>query len=106
MHTAKKTPVGNGGEKRNVKCSKKEKDIDEITCCALWGAYERRSGGGGWKFVSDVDPEDSVAQQDADLEANPCPAVERQVETGDVHQHEENAWDQKPHYVQQGAPTD
>lgn len=69
-------------------------------------AYERRPCGGGWKFVSDVDPEEGVAQQDADLEANPRPAVERQVEAGDVHQHEEDARDQEPHHVQQGAPAD
>lgn len=69
-------------------------------------AYERRPGGGGWKFVGDVDPEDGVAQQNADLEANPCPAVERQVEAGDVHQHEEDARDQEPHHIQQGAPAD
>lgn len=83
-----------------------KKDIDEIACCALRVAYEGRPGGGGWKFIRDVDPEDSVAQQDADLETNPCPAVQRQVETGDIHQHEEDARDQEPHYVQQGAPAD
>lgn len=71
-----------------------------------FSAYERRPGGGGWKFVSDVDPEDCVAQQDADLEANPRPAVERQVEAGDIHQHEEDARDQEAHNIQQGAPAD
>lgn len=78
----------------------------DIICCAPWVAYERRPSGGGWKFVSNVDPEHSVTQQDTDFKANPCPAVQRQVETGDVHQHQEDAWDQETHHIQQGAPTD
>lgn len=71
-----------------------------------YSTYEWSSGGSGRKFICDVDPEDSVAQQNADLKDNPCAAVQRQVEAGDVHHHEEDAWDQEPHHVQQGAPAD
>lgn len=67
--------------------------------------YERRPDGGGGQLLGDVHPEDGVAQQDADLKHDARAAVQRQVEAGDVHQHEEDAGDEETYHVQQGAPA-
>lgn len=67
---------------------------------------ERRSDRRGRQVVGQVDPEDGVAQQDADLEGDVGSAVQGQVEARHVHQHQEDAGDEEAHHVQQGAPAD
>lgn len=60
----------------------------------------------GRQLISQVDSEDGVAQQDADLKGNSCAAVQRQVETHHVHQHEEDARDEEADHIQQRASAD
>lgn len=67
---------------------------------------ERSPESSGRQLISQVDSEHSVAQKDADLKGNPCAAVQRQVETHHIHQHEEDAGDEEANHIQQGAPTD
>lgn len=69
-------------------------------------AYEWSSDCRLRQVVRHVDPEDSVAQQYADLEGDARAAVQGQVEANHVHQHEEDAGDEQAHHVQQGAPAD
>ena len=45
-------------------------------------------------LIHEVDPEDSVAQEDANFERYPCACVRWQVEADDVHYHEEDAGDE------------
>lgn len=61
---------------------------------------------GGRQLVHQVDSEDGVAQQDADLKGDACAAVQWQIEAENIHQHEEDAGDEQTHHVQQGAPPD
>lgn len=103
MHTAKNTPAhkkdGGPGEDRCYNLRKSTEMPVMIT-------YERRSDGSGRELLCDVDSEHGVAQQDADLKHNPGSAVQRQIKTSDVHQHEEDAGDEETHHIQQGATAD
>lgn len=67
---------------------------------------ERSPDSRGRQLVGQVDSEDGVAQQDADLEGDSRAAVQRQVEAHHVHQHQEDAGDEEAHHVQQGASAD
>lgn len=67
---------------------------------------ERSPESSGWQIISQVDSEHGVAQKDADLKGNPCAAVQRQVETHHIHQHEEDAGDEEANHIQQGAAAD
>lgn len=67
---------------------------------------ERSPESGGGQFVCQVDPEDGVTQQNADLKGDSRPAVQRQAEAHHVHQHEEDAGNEEADHVQQGAPAD
>lgn len=103
MHTAKNTPAhkkeGGPGEDRRYNLRKPTEMPVMIT-------YERRSDGSGRELLRDVDSEHGVSQQDADLKHNPGSAVQRQIKTSDVHQHEEDAGDEETHHIQQGATAD
>lgn len=68
--------------------------------------YERSSDCSGRQLISNVDSEDGVTQQYADLKDNSCAAVQRQVKAGDIDQHEEDAGDEETHHIQQGASAD
>lgn len=101
MHTTKNTPACEEGEGRT---DEKGRHLPQPSRAER--TYERRSDGGGRELFRDVDSEDGVAQQDADLEDDPGPAVHRQIEAADVHQHEEDAGDEETHHIQQGATAD
>lgn len=66
-----------------------------------WGPY-----GCGRQGVRDNDEEDRVAQQQGDLEGDPLSAVGRQIETNNVHHHQEDAGQQQVHSVEQRAAPD
>lgn len=102
MHTAKNTPVcKDGGTGQN-----RRRYLRRPTEMPVTITYERRSDGIGRELLCDVDPEHGVPQQDADLKHDPGSAVQRQIKTSDVHQHEEDAGDEETHHVQQGATAD
>lgn len=77
--------------------------LSSNTIVLKYPTYERSPDCSGRQFLGDVDSEDGVAQQYADLKDNPCTAVQRQVKAGNVYQHEEDAGDEETHHVQQGA---
>lgn len=103
MHTAKNTPArkkeGGPGQNRHY-------DLQKPTEMPVMITYERRSDGSGRELLCDVDSEHGVSQQDADLKHNPGSAIQRQIKTGDVHQHEKDAGDEETHHIQQGATAD
>ena len=68
--------------------------------------YQRGSYGGGRQSVRYNDEEDRVAQQQGDLEGNPLSAVWWQIETHDVHHHQEDTGQQQVHSVEQWPPPD
>ena len=68
--------------------------------------YQRGSYSGGRQSVRYNDEEDRVAQQQRDLEGNPLPAVWWQIETHNVHHHQEDTGQQQVHSVEQRPPTD
>lgn len=69
-------------------------------------ANEWSPDSGGRQFIRQVDSEDRVAEQYADLKGDARATVQRQVEADHVHQHEEDAGDEEAHHIQQGAPAD
>lgn len=66
--------------------------------------YQRCSYGGGRQSVRYNDEEDGVAQQQSDLEGNPLSTVWWQIETHNVHHHQEYAGQQEVHGVEQWPP--
>lgn len=68
--------------------------------------YQRGPYGSGGQGVRDNDEEDRVAQQQGDLEGDPLSAVRRQIETNNVHHHQEDAGQQQVHSVEQWAAPD
>lgn len=68
--------------------------------------YQRGSYGGGRQSVRNNDEEDRVAQQQSNLEGDPLSAVWWQIETNNVHHHQEDAGQQQVHGVEQWPPPD
>lgn len=62
--------------------------------------------GCGRDFIHQIDSDHSEAQENAGLESDASSTVWRQIETGDIHHHEEDAGDEQTYHVQQGAPAD
>lgn len=73
-----------------------------------WNAvtYQRGSYGGGRQSVRYDDEKDGVAQQQSDLEGHSLSAVRWQIETNNVHHHQEDAGQQQVHSVEQWPPSD
>lgn len=80
--------------------------LEKNNTSTKYPTYERSCDCSGRQLIGNVDSEDGVSQQYADLKYDPCAAVQRQVKAGDIHQHEEDAGDEETHHIQQGASAD
>lgn len=56
--------------------------------------YEWSPESSGGHFIRQIDPEDSVTEQYADLKGDACTTIQRQVEADHIYQHEEDAGDE------------
>lgn len=108
MQTAKKTPVV---KRADILVSKVRLLLLIGEHCnqeKLWLYYTNEGcfNGCGRDLIHQIDSDYSEAQENAGLESDASSAIWRQIETGDIHYHEEDAWDEQTYHVQQGAPAD
>lgn len=111
MQTAKKTPMAKRADivvsevrllpVRVLLIGKRDQE-------KLWLYYTNEGcfNGCGRDFIHQIDSDYSEAQENAGLESDASSTVRRQIETGDIHHHEEDAGDEQTYHVQQGAPAD
>lgn len=67
---------------------------------------ERGPYGSRWQSVWDDDEKDRIAQEQSDLEGDSLSAVWRQVESNDVHHHQEYTGQQEVDCVEQRSASD